>query len=346
MKNRAVCATLVATLLSAAPSSAQPTAPPPVPKVPASAPAPEDPTAKARERFTEGVALVKKKEWAAAYGAFLVAWKLKQHPQIALNLGHVEMQIGKYREAITHLQHWLDNNPPEDPDSVLARQWLSEAKKKVVTLKIKVNGAGAEVQIDGQTVGTSPLPPEVYVDPGKHTVIARRGALRDEVTGTYEAGWTRVIPLVPIEPGAPPLGAPTTAPEAAEKPFPVRTVALAAGGATALTGLAVGIAGMALASAKAGERDAFCAQSADQCLTPRSEDPALYDSQKAVWTRLDSERLSNWNMGITGFVIGGIAAVGTGAAFLLWKPSASAPGPLQGVTIIPAGAGALLKATW
>lgn len=346
MRNRAFGTVFVASLLGATPSLAQPAVPPPTTAAPASASAPADATVKARERFVEGVRLVKKKEWSQAYEAFLGAWKLNQHPQIALNLGHVEMEIGRYSDAIGHLQQWLDNNPAADPDSVLAGQWLTLAKTKVVTLKIKVNGAGAEVKIDGQSIGTSPLPREVYVEPGKHTVVARRGPLRDEVAGSYEAGSTHVIPLVPMAPDVPPLGPATVPVEAAERPFPVRTVVLAGGGVTAAVGLGIGIAGTVLSTAKAGERDAFCAQTADQCLMPRAQNPEIYDSQKAVWARLDSERVFAGRMGIAGFIIGGLAAAGTAAAYLVWKAPASVSGTRQSVMVLPAGAGAVLKAEW
>lgn len=202
---------LLGLLSAASPSFAQPAKPSPASKTPNATPPVADPTVKARERFTEGVRLVKKKAWQPAYEAFLEAWQLKQHPQIALNLGRVEMELGKHRGAIAHLQHWLDNNRPEDPDSVQARAWIAEAKKEVATLRITVQGSGVEVRIDGESVGTSPLPPEIYVEPGKHTVEVGDRASRDEVTAEYQAGSTSEVSLAPKTAPAP-IVTPTNVP--------------------------------------------------------------------------------------------------------------------------------------
>lgn len=206
---------------ASSPSFAQPAKPAPSSGTPGATSPPEDPTVKARERFIDGVRFVKKKAWQAAYEAFRDAWRLKEHPQIALNLGRVEIEIGKQRDAIEHLQYWLEKSPPEDPDSVLARGWISEAKKKVATLRITVQGTGAEVRIDGQPVGTSPLPPEIYVDPGKHTVEVGKGTARDEVTVECQAGSTSEVKLTPKVAQAPAVAsssAPTVTAQTGDAP--------------------------------------------------------------------------------------------------------------------------------
>jgi diaminopimelate decarboxylase len=62
---------------------------------------------------------------------------------------------------------------------------LAEAKAKIVTLKIAVVDAGAEVLIDDKSIGTSPVPPEVYVEPGRSIVgpagvaLYRVGSIKD-----------------------------------------------------------------------------------------------------------------------------------------------------------------------
>lgn len=212
-----------------------------------------------------------------------------------------------------------------------------------------MEGDGAQVRVDGKVIGTSPLPPEVYVDPGKHTVEARMGARRARATGTYEAGSTRALKLVPKEP-PPAVPAPTGSAAAPAppppSPFPLRTAVLVGGGVAAALGLGVGIAGFVLSADKAGERDEYCEKAADKCLTPQSVDPDLYSAQKAEWQRLDGERVSLGNMGIAGLVVGGIAAAGTGIASFLWKPSASNADAKQGLVVVPAGTGVMIRGNW
>lgn len=326
-------------------------APPPAPAgtVSGSTP-PIDPTARARELFKEGVRLARKNDWQAAYAAFLQAWELRQNAPIALNLGYAEKMLGKHRDASEHLRFCIDNSPPDHPDVQLAREWLAESKKQVATLTITVQETGAEVSIDGRPIGTAPLPPEVYVDPGTHKLEARLGTRRAALTEEHRAGVTHEIklllrepppPVVPVP--SPPSAAPAAPPEAVVS---ARTVVLISGGAVALAGVGLGIAGFLVASAKRDERDAFCENAEDKCLTPRSVDPQLYDMQKATWVRLDSERITFTGMAIGSLIFAAVAAAGTGATFFLWKPPPTGSSALQGITVVPAGAGALLKASW
>lgn len=160
--------------------------------------------------YEAGLAAANRKDWKTAAEKFAKAYSLEPLPQIAGNLSEAELKLGRYRDAAEHADAFirLDKGAPAS-EKKLAQGWLDEAKKKIVTLKITVVDKGVEVLIDGKPVGMSPLPPEVYVDPGKHTVEARSGSVRDEVTDTYEAGWTRVIKLVPKE--APVAGSTATA---------------------------------------------------------------------------------------------------------------------------------------
>jgi hypothetical protein len=49
---------------------------------------------------------------------------------------------------------------------------FDEARKLVAAIRVRVSEPGAEVRIDGATSGASPLPAEVFVDPGARVVTA------------------------------------------------------------------------------------------------------------------------------------------------------------------------------
>lgn len=300
-----------------------------------------------KQHYAAGRAAADAKQWPKAAEEFGKAYALKPLPQLAGNLGEAELRIGRFRDAAEHIDRFLREDKGALPEDKKAGEgWLTEAKKKIVTLKIAVDEAGAEVLIDDKAIGTSPLPPEVYVDPGKHTVVARKGTARAEATDTYEAGWTRVMKLVIQEPGAVSTATATgstTGPVATTSPpstFPARTVVLAGGAAVTLVGLAIGIAGTVISAGKAGERDAVCST---DC--PRAGEPN-YQETKDKWASLDGERVSNANMGAAGFVVGGIAAVGTGLVYFVWKSGAPKSDKVQGLTVVPAGAGVVVKANW
>src|SRR5215212_6726576 len=80
----------------------------PIQQAPPSSTAIDD---KARELFLEGVKATEKGQWARAHAAFLAAWSLKQHYQIAGNLGTAEAKLGKWRDAATHLSMYLREAP-------------------------------------------------------------------------------------------------------------------------------------------------------------------------------------------------------------------------------------------
>ncbi len=177
-----------------------------------------DSSAKARQRFLDGVAAGKKGDWPKAYEAFLDAWKLKQHPQVALNLGRAELEIGRYGEAVRHFQHCIENSAPADPDVALARDWLAEAQKKAAKLLIVVDVAGARVLVDGVFVGYSPLLSPVSADPGSHIVVAHLAGQRVQRGVVAAAGFASVVDLrIPQQKPAPepapsPLAGPSGAP--------------------------------------------------------------------------------------------------------------------------------------
>jgi hypothetical protein len=257
-------------------------------------------SALARTRFSEGVAFAKKKEWQRAYGAFLEAWKLKAHPQIALNLGRAEIETGKYRDAMEHLQYCVDHAEAGDPDLKLARDWLAEARQKAGKLAIAVDVAGADVLVDGVLEGKAPLPGPVLVDPGKHLVEVTRGQQRAERSVQVETGGSVVVELrlPPETPSSPSSRADSPPPSST----PLRTVALIGGAAGTLAGLAVGATLGALSLQKQAERNVCTTQ-----------------TERACWGPIEAERAAMARGSLGGFIGAGLFAAGT-AAVLLFVP--------------------------
>jgi hypothetical protein len=154
-------------------------------------------TDKARELYIEGQKAGTKKKWGEAYANFLAAWSLKRHWQVAGNLGWVEVELGKYRDAAEHLALYLREAPK---DKVKERQsaevLLAEARKRVGALQLNVEPAGAEVLVDGASVGKAPLAGEVFVEPGKRAIEARLdGYTTMKTTMEMAAGASREVPL-------------------------------------------------------------------------------------------------------------------------------------------------------
>jgi len=102
-------------------------------------------TDKARDLFVEGNALFKKGDYGRARAAYLAAFALKRHWQIAGNLGDCEMKLGMFRDAAEHLAFAVREAGKEGESTEAHRKVLELAKAKVGALAVSVSEAGAEV---------------------------------------------------------------------------------------------------------------------------------------------------------------------------------------------------------
>ncbi|HKO51969.1 MAG TPA: PEGA domain-containing protein, partial [Polyangiaceae bacterium] len=148
--------------------------------------APQDADAR-RAAYLEGDRAMVAKDWPAAEKIFEKLWVEGPTYDVALSLGQAEFRQNKYREAAEHIEYAITNYPPREKTDTLqrAKQFLNVATKQIGTLHITVEKGGAEVRIDGEPIGTSPLRANTYVDVGSHVVEARlvdHAPTRQEVT--------------------------------------------------------------------------------------------------------------------------------------------------------------------
>ncbi len=307
MRTRATTVAVIASaavLLASPPSPAQPR---PAKAPPAPAASTPDPSAEARTHFNQGVAFAKKGDWPKAYTAFLEAWKRKTHPQIALNLGRAEMEIGKYRDSIAHLHYHLEHTEAGDPDMPTSRRWLTESEKKVARLEITVDVAGSEVFVDGVLEGKAPLSGRVLVDPGAHRVEVVRGTAREARTVEVTQGASVRVSFEPAprDTGREP---PPERVVLVDAPLAWRTPVLVTGGALSVAGLAIGGVCLGLSLDQGAAADTA------------AQDPYGRDAMVKA-----AEGEARFRSGMLwGFVGAGVALAGTAAVFLL------APAPKKG----------------
>ena len=128
----------------------------------------------ARQRYQEGVKDFDAGKWEEARAAFLQAYALKRSPAILLNLGLSELRAGRYYEdAGNHLQQFLREVPAASADQrATAEKGIADVKRRSGMLVVTVDANGADISVDGVTVGRSPLLDPIFVKPGKHTIFA------------------------------------------------------------------------------------------------------------------------------------------------------------------------------
>lgn len=296
--------------------------------------------------YNAGIDAAKAGQWEKAYESFLAAFKIKQHPQIAVNLGRAAVKTGRPREAAEYLTFFLRETKEQvgNQDRAAIQQLLLEAKAKIGTLIVKVNKPGADVVVDGKVVGQAPLRDDVFVEPGKHTVEARLGKEQAEaVTVELGAGDSRQVGLAvgakgavqgSTTDGAPEPAGTSAGADGADDGRTRRTVIQVGIGVTALAAVAGGVF-TTLAFVKLGERNdkcnPFCA----------AED---YE-QQAQWQDAENAKKSFRTAAIGSFAAAAVLGAGTIVyASLSGKKSGA---PVQtGMLIAPGFGGVTVRGAW
>jgi hypothetical protein len=184
----------------------------------------------ARRRFQEGVKYFDQKRYEEARAAFLQAYALKRHPAVLLNLAQSEARSGHPAEAARHFATYLRESPnAAATERADAEKGLASARTKLGRIHVTAP-SGAEVLLDGELMGQSPLPEQLDATPGTHVLEARMGGRNATASVAVQVGKSSnatlsldsgqvsaPLPPPPVAPSSPTV--PPTAPsEAQEKP--------------------------------------------------------------------------------------------------------------------------------
>lgn len=277
--------------------------------------------------FLQGKALLKSGDLKGAYREYRASWDLKRTYDIAANLGNVEIQLGLTRDAAEHFAFSLRNAAVSvAPDRLeKIRKLLDQAKAQVGAVTVKVNVDGAEVLVDGEVVGRSPIAEEIYVDPGRRSIeakLAGHESAKQSITVERAGSLSVSLTLKQIE------GSPYVAPTATEPPPPPPhkpMIPIFVGAGVTAVGLGVGIVSALVSSAKSNQADDLRAD----LLTKNqgSKSTCYAPTRPADCMRLDAAYVdagSFRNLEIIGFAAAGVAAVAT-LTYALIPPSATKP---------------------
>jgi hypothetical protein len=265
--------------------------------------------------FAEGNKAYDESDYALAVRKYGEAFALKPSYDIAANLGAAELKLAKFADAANHLAYAIRNFPPsgDAKKKAGAEKLYGEARQKVGALDI-VAPPGAEVFVDGKSVGKAPLTDPVYVDPGAHEVEARDGDRSGKASGKVLAAESTKIEVKLEDAGS--VTPPVTPPPGGgggEGPPLWPGIALAATGGVAL---GVGIGLFAAGGSAQGEADDIAAainESNTRC------DPPSGPNADDCTTGADKQSSANGLMlgGGIAMGIGGAMAVG-GVVYLIW----------------------------
>ncbi|HJX53910.1 MAG TPA: tetratricopeptide repeat protein [Polyangia bacterium] len=172
-----------------------------------------DPQAKtqAQELLSQGSKLYHQGDLAGALEKFEAAYVAFPSPKLMFNIGQAKRDLGRPVEAIEAFQRFLAEATDASPETMAeARKSVAELQSKLGKIRIDCDTAGAEIAVDGKSVGVAPLPDLIWATPGRHQVTAKHvsaaPAIEDvEVaTGSVSTVTMRLLPLtVPLAAPAP-----------------------------------------------------------------------------------------------------------------------------------------------
>src|SRR5262249_38213509 len=116
------------------------------------------------------------------------------------------------------------NTSANEAEKQEAELGYTAAKAKVGEVTVAVDASGAQVSVDGQEKGVSPLPGPIYITPGNHTLEARANDRNVSKNVTVAAGQAVAVTLsfrgAAAAAAAPPAAGGAPAPEGAATPPP------------------------------------------------------------------------------------------------------------------------------
>jgi hypothetical protein len=293
-----------------------------------------DPSKQAEEHYLRGKQLLKIGDVKGAYLEYKASFDLKQSYDIAANLGNLELDQGMPRDAAEHLAYALRTvavNVPEDRVKAI-RGLLEQAQRLVGAATVRVNVDGAEVLVDGRSIGRSPLSGEIFVDPGKRTIEARLVPYTSaQKTVDIPRAASVPVELVLVLPAA--VGSGSAAPLGSAPPLPTSgpvkpksMVPVGVGVAIAAAGLGVGLVGLVLSGSKASSVD-LLQTTLTKADVQGNRSVCASVKPPAECADLDSALLAKGsfrNLAIIGFATAGVAALATVTWVLLPGPKAPA----------------------
>ncbi len=195
---------VVALALLASPAAAQPAAPAPAPASPAAPPPADAPPAAplsdslqgaARQAYETAKLLAQNRDFGGAFAEFSQAYTLSKDPRLLFNMAICQKELHHYALLRVYLEKYLhDGVGIATADSLASAQdALTAIKPLVAALQFNVNEPGADVSVDGESVGTSPLTSRVSVDLGKHQVVVKKAGFDTYEQSVETPGGTEAV---------------------------------------------------------------------------------------------------------------------------------------------------------
>jgi hypothetical protein len=128
----------------------------------------------ADRHFKTGVELFDERKYAEALAEFEQAYALKPHPLVLINLAATHRALSQYDQAVDFYNRFLSEGEGKlsPADLGRGRAELDDLLRLVARVEVVTAPEGALVQVDGRSIGPTPLDEPLVLGPGDHTVVA------------------------------------------------------------------------------------------------------------------------------------------------------------------------------
>jgi hypothetical protein len=152
-------------------------------------------TGPAKEQYDAAVLLFEDGDAAGALLKFREAYAASSDPRLLWNMAACEKQQRHYAKMIPLLEQYLDQGGPlvSEAERVEAQAVLETLQPFVATIEVTANQPDAEVFIDGELIGKTPLDPQ-RVDMGsRRFTVKKPGFVEWTATEPIAGGTARTI---------------------------------------------------------------------------------------------------------------------------------------------------------
>jgi tetratricopeptide (TPR) repeat protein len=132
----------------------------------------EEGAREAGKHFQRGVALYGEADYRAALVEFKRAYALSPNAAVLYNVGETEYQLQDYAGALITFERYLGESSPLETHRAEVESNVDVLKARVGHVTITTTPAGADVTIDDQAIGKTPLDKAVLVSVGHRRIIA------------------------------------------------------------------------------------------------------------------------------------------------------------------------------
>ena len=136
----------------------------------------DDSVEQAKRHFTLGVTFYKDGDLDAALAEFNKAYETRADYRVLYNIGQVQAERHDYAASMKAMRRYLKDGGREidEPRRIAVDQALRDMSKRVASVTVTANEAGAEILVDGVALALTPTTEALAVNAGIREITVRK----------------------------------------------------------------------------------------------------------------------------------------------------------------------------